>query len=122
MSKSFNITSVIKGVLIAVILSLGFNLMLSLVYYFTSLQESLIHSLIITALSVLTASFYVAYLSGSKGLFYGLTIGIGTFLMNLLIFNMFFVGDPTWKVVLLKMAFNVFPGAIGGSMGVILKR
>ncbi|HHV64167.1 MAG TPA: TIGR04086 family membrane protein [Peptococcaceae bacterium] len=122
MAKFFEISAVIKGVLIAAILSLGLTLLLSIIYYFTSLQESLIHSLIIIGLSVLVASFYVAFRSGSKGLFYGLTIGSSYFLLNLLIYYIFYEGDPSWKTILVKLAFSLFPGAIGGTVGVILKK
>ncbi|MGI6449732.1 MAG: TIGR04086 family membrane protein [Desulfitobacteriia bacterium] len=122
MSKSFKITNVLKGILIAVILSFVLTLLLSLIYHFTSLQESVVHSLVIAGVSILAASFYIAFHCGSKGLYYGLTIGFGFFLLNLAVYYIFYAGDPSWKMILSKLALSILAGSIGGTIGAILKR
>lgn len=122
MAKSFPITRAAKGVLLAFAISLVFTLALSLVYFLTSLQESLIHTLIITGLSVLLASFTAAYRSGAKGLYYGLSIGIGFSLLSVIIYNIFYEGNFAWLIVLEKLIICLVSGIIGGTLGAVLKR
>lgn len=122
MAKPFEISPAAKGILIALILSFILSLFLSVIYYFTSVQESLIHSLIIAGISVLAASFYVAYQAGSKGLIYGLIIGTGFFLLTIIVYLIFYDGSPSWKIILEKIAVSLASGAIGGTVGVILKK
>lgn len=122
MPKSFELSRVTKGILIAAIVSIVLTILLSLIYFFTSLQESLIYSFIIAGISVFAASFYVAVQTGTKGFFYGLTIGLGFFLFSIIIYYIFYDGNPSWKIVLEKFIFSIIPGTIGGTIGAILKR
>ncbi len=121
MSKSFEVSLAAKGILIAIIISLVLTFLLSLIYYFTSVQESMIYSLLTTGISVLAASFYISSRSGSKGLFYGLTIGIGFFILSIIIFYIFYIGNPSWLILLQKLLVSVLTGMIGGITGAILK-
>jgi putative membrane protein (TIGR04086 family) len=122
MSRSLEISRVTKGILVTVILSFLLTLLLSLIYYFTSLHESPIHSIITAGISVLFASFYVSFQSGSRGLFYGLAIGLGFFLLSIIIYYLFYDSNPSWRIVLGKFSVCLASGIIGGTIGAILKR
>jgi len=122
MAKSLEISQVTKGILIAVIISFLLTLLLSLVYFFTSVQESLIHTLVISGISVIAASFYIAYRSGRKGLIYGLAIGFGFLVFSLIIYYIFYEGNPSWKILLEKGLVDLIAGALGGTIGAILKK
>ncbi len=122
MAKSFEIFQVSKGVLISVVCSFVLTLLLSVLYYFTDVQESLIHTLIISGLSVLIGSFYIAFQSGSKGLIYGLSVGFGFFLFSMLIYYIFYEGSPTLRILLEKLFVSMVTGALGGTLGAILKK
>jgi putative membrane protein (TIGR04086 family) len=122
MAKSFEISQVSKGVFIAVICSFVLTLLLSVLYFFTDVQESLIHTLIIGGLSVLIGSFTIAFQSGSKGLIYGLAVGFGFFLFSIVIYYIFYEGNPTLKILLEKLLVSLVTGALGGTLGAILKK
>jgi len=122
MSKSFEISLAAKGVAAALIISFILTLVLSLVYYFTSLQESALYSLLVAGVSVLAASFYFTFKAGSKGLIYGLTIGIGFFILSVIIFYIFYIGNPSWLVLLEKFVVSLITGIVGGTLGAVFKR
>lgn len=122
MSKSFETSLVTKGILITVIISFILTLVLGLVYFFTSIQNSGIHSIIIVGVSVLIASIYTAFRAGSKGLIYGVLIGLGFFLLSLVVYYIFYEGSPSWRILLEKCLVSLITGAIGGTIGAILKR
>ena len=121
MSKSFDIVMAAKGILIAVFLSLLFTVALGLIYYFTSIQESITASLVTAGLSVLIASFYISYRTGSKGLYYGLAIGVGFFVLSIIIFYIFYIGNPPWPILALRFLISLIAGIFGGTIGAILK-
>ena len=121
MSKSFDIVMAAKGILIAVFLSLLFTVALGLIYYFTSIQESITASLVTAGLSVLIASFYISYRTGSKGLYYGLAIGVGFFVLSIIIFYIFYIGNPPWPILTLRFLISLIAGIFGGTIGAILK-
>ncbi|MGI5902023.1 MAG: TIGR04086 family membrane protein [Desulfitobacteriia bacterium] len=122
MSKSLEVTMILKGILIAAVVSLILTIFLSLIYYFTAVQESTNLSLLAAGLSVLSASFYISYRTGSKGLIYGLTIGAGFFILSLIVFFIFYPGNPTWIVMLKKLFISLLAGLIGGTAGALLKK
>lgn len=122
MTQSFQIPRAAKGVLVGIVISLVLTLLLSLVYYLTPVQESAIYSLVITGLSVLIASFYIAFQAGSRGIYYGLAIGIGFFLLTIIIFYIFYEGNFAWLTVLEKLGICLVSGLIGGTIGAVLKK
>lgn len=122
MAKSFEISRVFKGILIALVLSLLFNILLSVIYHFTSIQSSIVHSFITAGVSVILASFFVCFQFGSKGLIYGLFIGLGFFLASLLLYYTFYEGNPSVLIILEKALVSLVAGALGGTIGAILKR
>lgn len=122
MPNSFRISLVTQGILIAAITSLILTLILSIIYYFSSVQESTLHSLICIAISVFSASVLVSYQAGSKGLIYGLSIGIGFFILSIIVYYIFYSGNPSWLFVLAKALVSLVAGALGGTIGAVLKR
>ncbi|NLI93660.1 MAG: TIGR04086 family membrane protein [Peptococcaceae bacterium] len=122
MGKSFEILRVCKGILIALLISFILTILLSAVYYFTSIQESTIHSLITAGISVLFASFYISYQSGSKGLIYGISIGVGYFILSIIIFYIFYEGNPSLIILGEKFLASLVAGGLGGTIGAIVKR
>lgn len=122
MSKSFQISLVAKGIVIAIVISFILTIVLSLLYFFTSLQESFLYSLLAAGIGVLAASIYISYQAGTRGIIYGLSVGIGFFLISIVIFYIFYAGDPSWKVILEKVLISPVSGVIGGTIGAICKR
>jgi putative membrane protein (TIGR04086 family) len=122
MSKPFQLSLVTKGIALAIVISFLLTVVLSLVYFFTSVQESVLYSLLTAGIGVFIASFYIAYQSGARGLLYGLAIGIGFFVVTILIYYIFYTGDPSWKILLEKVLISPISGAIGGSIGVLTKK
>ncbi|WP_368294427.1 TIGR04086 family membrane protein [Dehalobacter sp. TBBPA1] len=122
MSKPFQLSLVTKGIALAIVISFLLTVVLSLVYFFTSVQESFLYSLLAAGIGVLIASFYIAYQSGARGLLYGLAVGIGFFVVTLLIYYIFYAGDPSWKILLEKVLISPIAGAIGGSIGAVIKK
>lgn len=122
MSKSLQISLVSQGIVIAAIVSLILTLILSVIYYFSSIQESTLHSIIILAVSVFVASMLVAYQAGSKGILYGLSIGLGFFVLSIIVSYIFYSGNPSWIIVLEKALVSMIAGVLGGTIGAVLKR
>ena len=122
MPKSFSISLVAQGIVIAAVASLILTLILSLVYFFTSVQESALHSFVSIAISVFGASLLIAYQAGSKGLIYGLTIGLGFFVLSLIVSLIFYSGSLSWLIVLEKALVSHVAGVLGGTLGAVLKR
>jgi len=122
MSKSFDVLMAIKGIILALFISLVLTIILGLIYYFTSLQESMTFTLATAGLSVLISSFYITYKIGSKGLIYGLIIGFGFFVLSIVIFYIFYIGNPTWPVLILKLLISLIAGMLGGTISAILKK
>ncbi|RJE46726.1 MULTISPECIES: TIGR04086 family membrane protein [unclassified Dehalobacter] len=122
MSKPFQLSLVTKGIALSIIISFLLTVVLSLVYFFTSVQESVLYSLLTAGIGVFIASFYIAYQSGARGLLYGLAIGIGFFVVTILIYYIFYTGNPSWKILLEKVLISPISGAIGGSIGVLTRK
>lgn len=121
MSKSFEIPLVGKGILIAVVISLILTLVLSLIYFFTSVSESFIYSLLCAGIGVFAASFYIANKAGSKGLIYGISIGLGFFLFTIITFFIFYSEAPSLKIIVQKLLICLFSGGLGGIIGAVIK-
>jgi putative membrane protein (TIGR04086 family) len=122
MPKPFQILLVAKGIVIAAVITLVLTLILSLVYYFTSVQESMLHSFLCLAIGITSASIYTSLEAGSKGLIYGLAVGFGFFLITLIVHLVFYTDNPSWLVLIEKLLISLAAGALGGTLGALLKR
>jgi len=120
MSKSFQISLVLKGILLASILALLLSLLFGALLSFTSLPESELSINIIFGLSVFIAGFITAYQAGTRGLYYGLSIGIGFTLLVLMLSGVFWVDTPSWLKMAEKTIVALVAGGVGGIVGVLL--
>lgn len=122
MANTFKLSYIIKGIILAaflaVILSLGFGLLLS----FTSIPESDLSNNIIYCVSVFIAAFFIAYRAGNRGMIYGIGTGIAFLLLLLLLNTVLEPDGPSWLKVGEKGIFAVVAGGVGGAIGVLFHR
>lgn len=122
MFKSFQFSLILKGILlatiIALLLSLGFGLLLS----FTLLPESDLSINVIFGASILIASIISAHQAGTKGLYYGLAIGLGFIVLVLILSAMLWSSPPSWLRIGEKTILALISGGIGGIGGVLFHR
>ena len=122
MFKSFQFSLILKGILlatiIALLLSLGFGLLLS----FTVLPESDLALNIIFSAGILISSIITAHHAGTKGLYYGLAIGLGFIVLVLILSAMLWSSPPSWLKIGEKTIFALVTGGMGGIVGVLFHR
>jgi putative membrane protein (TIGR04086 family) len=122
MANSFKISLVLKGILIAaflaVILSLGYGLLLSI----SNLPESDPVFSIMFSFSVFAAALIIANKAGTKGLIYGLLIGLGFIILLLLLSGIFFSEHISLLKIGERLIFALVAGGIGGIFGVLFRR
>jgi putative membrane protein (TIGR04086 family) len=106
--------------------SLGSSILLTIIvgfiFHFSSLSEAHIKtfSAVIILISVFWGGFKAAYNCDSRGLFYGL--GVGLFFLLSTIFITFLVTEPiNFKDVFNRFIICMLGGALGGVIGVFLK-
>ncbi len=122
MPKSFHLSLVIKGILIAAAIALVLSFLFSLLLSFTHIPESDLSLSIIFGISVFLGAALTAYQAGMKGLYYGLAVGIGFILFLLLVSAILTPGSPSWILFGEKSIISLIAGGIGGILGVIFKR
>lgn len=122
MPKSFHLSLVFKGVLIASGIALVFSLFLGLLLTITPLGESSIAYNVILGISVFIASIIIAYRAGMKGLFYGIGIGLGFILLLFLLFTIISPDTPSWLTIGEKSIIILTASGIGGIVGVVVRR
>lgn len=122
MIKSFKISLVIKGILISALFALVFSLLFSLILTFTRIPESELSFQIIYGISVFFGAAFASYQAGAKGLYYGLTVGVGFILFLLLLSSIFVSNSPAWLGIGEKTIIALVCSAVGGIIGAILKR
>ncbi|MDD2235476.1 MAG: TIGR04086 family membrane protein [Desulfitobacteriaceae bacterium] len=122
MANSFKISLVLKGILIAasfaMVLSLGYGLLLSI----SNLPESDPVFSIIFSFSIFAAALIITNKAGSKGLIYGLFIGLGFIILLLLSFGIFFSEHISLLKIGERLIFALVAGSIGGIFGVLFRR
>lgn len=120
MSKSFQFSLILKGILLASILAMLFSLVFGVLLSFTSLPESELSINIIFGASVFIAAFVTAYQAGTRGLYYGLSVGIGFILLILILSAIFWSDTPVWLKLAEKTIVALVSGGVGGIVGVLL--
>jgi len=118
MSKSFQLSLILKGVLLASILAMLMSLVFGVLLTFTSLPESELSINIIFGLSIFIAAFITAYQAGTRGLYYGLSVGLGFILLVLILSSIFWSDTPSWLKMGEKAILALVSGGIGGIIGV----
>ncbi|ADY56363.1 hypothetical protein Sgly_2070 [Syntrophobotulus glycolicus DSM 8271] len=122
MEKTFQLSLIIKGLLVSAVISLILSLVLSLIYYFSDLSESVLFNFLCTALGVFGGSLFISYKAGSKGLFYGLAVGIGFVIFTMILYFVFSTTALSWLVLGEKSAVSIFSGCLGGMTGAVIRR
>lgn len=120
MAKSFQLNLILKGILLATVLALLLSLLLGIVLAYTPLPESDLYLNIIFGLSVFVASFITAHQAGTKGLYYGLAVGLGLVLVVLVLSAVLWSDSPSWLRMGEKTIIALVAGGIGGIIGVML--
>jgi putative membrane protein (TIGR04086 family) len=119
MAKSFQLTMILKGILVATVLALLLSIIFGIVLSYTSLPESELFLNTIFGFSVFVASFITAHQTGTKGLYYGLAIGIGFSLVVLVLSAVLWSDPPVWLRMGEKALIALVAGGIGGIIGVL---
>lgn len=122
MSKSFQFSLAFKGIIISAVLALLLALVYGLLLSLTSLPESTLAITVIVLVSIFVSAFLVAYQAGTKGLYYGLSVGIGFLLFLLLASAIFIDTPPSWLKIGEKSILSLVAGGCGGILGVLLHR
>ena len=122
MSKSFQFSLILKGILLASILAMLMSLVFGVLLSFTSIPESEMSLNIIFGASIFVAGFITAYQAGTKGLYYGLAVGIGFILLVLILSSIFWSNTPSWLRIGEKTILALVSGGIGGILGVLFPR
>jgi len=108
--------SIISGITFTIILAILLILIVATVVYFSNLQEHSLYllSLLILVISVFLGGYRAAKRTGKKGLVTGGGVGLGFFLIILLI--TFFIVPETlsaWNI-LIRSIYCLLAGALGG--------
>jgi len=119
MSKSFQFSLILKGILLASILAMVLSLVFGVLLSYTSLPESALAINIIFGVSVFIASFITAYHAGTRGLYYGLSVGIGFILLVLVLSAILWSDTPSWLKIAEKTIVALVSGGVGGIIGVL---
>jgi len=118
MSKSFQFSLILKGILVASILAMLLSLVFGVLLSYTSLPESELVVNIIFGASVFIGAFITAYQAGTRGLYYGLSVGIGFILLVLILSAIFWSDTPSWLKIAEKTIVALVSGGVGGIIGV----
>jgi len=119
MLKSFQFSLVLKGILLTSILALLMSLVFGALVSYTSLPESELSIHIIFGSSIFVAAFITAYQAGTKGLYYGLAVGLGFILLVLFLSSIFWPDTPSWLKMGEKTILALVSGGVGGIIGVL---
>ncbi|HZK85841.1 MAG TPA: TIGR04086 family membrane protein [Desulfosporosinus sp.] len=119
MSKSFRFSLILKGILLASILAILMSLIFGVLLSYTSLPESEMSINIIFGASIFVAALITAYKAGTRGLYYGLSIGLGFILLVLILSSILWADPPSWLKMGEKTILALVAGGIGGIIGVL---
>ena len=119
MSKSFQLTLILKGILLATILALLMSLVFGVLLSFTSLPESDLTINIIFATSIFVGAFITAHQAGTRGLYNGLAVGLGFILLVFILSAIFWSDTPSWLRMGEKSIIALVSGGVGGIIGVL---
>lgn len=122
MPKSFQLSLVLKGILLAAVLALLLSLGFGLLLTFTAIPESDLSINIILCVSILVSALMTAYQAGTKGLYYGLSVGLGFILLLLVLSAIFMADTPSWLKIGEKSILALVTGGVGGIIGVLFNR
>ena len=121
---ALSLSAIIKGVLIALVITVLGSALLSVVYQMTGVAEKTLPgtSVALFYLSILIGSFLAARDAGSRGLLHGLVVAILFMLLGLLLAGLFFDFKAVAGNLILRGGLSGIAGAVGGVLGVGLSR
>ncbi len=121
---ALSFSSVVKGALIALVITVLGSALLGVVYQTTGLAEKTLPGISVALfyLSVFVGSFWAARDAGSRGLLHGVLAAVLIVLAGLLLAGLFFDFQAAAGNLLLRCGLSGFAGAVGGVLGVGLSR
>ncbi|ODA40567.1 TIGR04086 family membrane protein [Desulfosporosinus sp. BG] len=122
MLKSFQFSLILKGILMATVLALSLSLIFGLLLSYTSLPESDLSINIIFGASIFIAAFITAHQAGTRGLYYGLAVGLGFIFLVLVLSAIFWSETPSWLKMGEKSILALVSGGVGGIIGVLFPK
>lgn len=122
--SALNFSAVLKGVLVALVITVLGSALLGVIYQTTSLAEKTmpVTATLLFYLSLLAGSFMAARDAGSRGLVHGCAVAVLFVLLGWLLAGLFFKLDAVPGSLLLKGGLSILAGAVGGVLGVGLSR
>ncbi len=114
-----NLTAVIKGTFLTLVISLVLSIGIGVFYYFSSVTERSLpwFAALILAISVLIGSLTVGREVGNRGLYNGLAVGLIFFIIVWLVSGLIMPGQVLPGIIQ-KFLIVTFAGAFGGIIGV----
>ncbi|MEW5762322.1 MAG: TIGR04086 family membrane protein [Bacillota bacterium] len=111
-----------RGTLVSIAAALILSFIAGFVFYATSITEAIMPwaAAFILFFSVATGGALAAHAAGGKGLFHGLAVGVGFFLVFLLVAAVAFPGPLAAADIAEKFFLSVSAGAVGGILGVTM--
>jgi putative membrane protein (TIGR04086 family) len=111
-----------RGLLAALVIAIVLGLLSTLLLHFSSLSEKFLSwiAAFILIISAFFGSGLAAARAGNKGLFHGLGVGLGFFVLIWLLGTLLFPEPITLLDLLEKLLLTVSAGALGGILGVNL--
>lgn len=120
MLKSLKFGLILKGILAAAILAMFLSLILGVLTTYTSLPESEMSNNIIICASIFISAFITAYKAGTKGMYHGLSVGLGFLLLIVVLSAVFWPHTPSLVTIGEKAVFALVSGGIGGIIGMLI--
>lgn len=119
-----NWQAVLKGILLALVITFLGCAISGLFYHLTMLSEKTLPftATVLFYASVFWGSTFAARDAGNKGLMHGLTVAISFIILSIIIAKIFLQMDISSQMLLQKGFISMLTGAVGGITGVSLSR
>ncbi|HEX3014977.1 MAG TPA: TIGR04086 family membrane protein [Desulfobacteria bacterium] len=116
-----SIKPILTGILYAIIVCLILSGLIGILTSLTDLPESGPIYTGIFAVGVFVGALIAARKGGSKGLYYGIAVALGVVIIILTVSAVMLPSPFNWLGLGIKTVFALIAGAIGGSVGVLVK-
>lgn len=122
--SSFNSGAVVKGVIVALIITIIGSSISGVIYQVTALAEKTmpLTATILFYLSIFLGSVYTARVAGCMGLLHGVAVAVVFIFIGMVIAKVFLHTGVTSITLLQKGLLSLLAGAAGGVLGVGLSR
>ncbi|MDY3928344.1 MAG: TIGR04086 family membrane protein [Clostridia bacterium] len=118
--KKLNIRGILKGVLIALAITVVFVIIIALICYFADISDGVIAIMlyVVGAVSVFTSSLFLAKSITTKGMLHGLILGLGYFMVIFILSAVFKKQVTANTKLFVSLISALASGMLGGIMGV----